>query len=259
MFRVVAVGVALVFTRDVVVLAWCVSAPFLVVGLGSALLVRAKANGRYRLDAGLAQLSWNTTRTVASGIAMGALVSGFPALLTASSPGADVARVTSLVFAVNILRSPLVVLTMAFQALLVQRLRDTPATWPTVRRWGLGVIDATAVAALLAATLGPYLSRTLFGGVYALDAVDLGIVVASAAPVAALVIAGSALLARGHHGLYAAGWLTAAVAAIGALAMPLDLTATLIAALIIAPLVGLTIHALAVRQTRPAPPDGRPV
>ena len=74
--RLTCVGIALAFTRDVIILAWCVAAPFGAVGLAVAWVITRAARGRYVIDAPLPRLAWNATRTVVSGAAMGVLITG---------------------------------------------------------------------------------------------------------------------------------------------------------------------------------------
>lgn len=261
--RLAAVSCALVFTRDAVILAWCVAIPFGVVGFGAAAIVRKKVHGRYTIDESLKQLAWNATRTVASGAAMGVLVTGFPALLTWSSPESEHSLVSSIVFVATLVRSPLIVITMAFQLILVQRLRDSTRPSATITRL-LGILAvAGAVLTACGAALGPWVLEMLNAG-YSLSVAQIVILVGSAAPSAALFITGAGLLARGSHGAYVGGWALAAVCAVLIMSASDDVMTAVTGAVLIAPMVGLAVHVVALAKpkrpgrTRPAVPVVEP-
>lgn len=254
LLRLCAVMVALVFTQDTVVLAWCVAAPFGLIGLGAAAVFGRLARGHYSIDAGLRQLAWNTVRTVLSGAAMGVLITGFPALLRASAPLAEREFVASIVFVSSLVRSPLIVVAMALQPILVQRLRDSSRPSKTISQL-LVVLGCTgAVLTVLAAWGGPWALRTLDAG-YELSVGQFAILVGSAAPSAALFVTGAALLARGSHGLYVSGWALAAVTAVVIVFTAGDVMGSVIGAVIVAPLIGLTVHTVGLLRGRG--PTGR--
>ena len=66
----------------------------------------------------------------------------------------------------------------------------------------------------------------------------------SSALVAALCISAPAVLARGRHFTYTAGWVTAAVVTVVSLALPFELTTRTVLALLAGPVAGLLIHGL---------------
>jgi O-antigen/teichoic acid export membrane protein len=248
--RLACVGIALAFTHNVVVLAWCVAIPFGAVGLTVAWLVTREVRGAYTIDSALPRLAWNASRTVVSGAAMGVLITGFPALLAATASSDDKGTVTSIIFVSNLVRSPLIVLTMAFQAMMVQRLRDAAHPLGAVARL-LAVLAAVgSVLTVAFAFVGPWLLDTLFGGNYTLSAGKIALLVGSAAPSAALFVTGAALLAQGKHGAYVTGWVLAAATAAAALVWGTSLIMAVAGAVLVAPLLGLAVHAVALMLTR---------
>lgn len=256
LLRLALVGTALLVTRDVVVLAWCVAVPFGVVGMVGGWLVTARVRGSYTIDAPLGQLAWNATRTVASGAAMGVLITGFPALLSATASNADTESnaVSSIMFVSNLVRSPLIVLTMAFQVMMVQRLRDAVRPDAAVAKLLAALFAVGAVLTAVVAAAGPSLLEAAFDGEYMLTTSQLVILVGSAAPSAAMFVTGAALLARGQHGTYVTGWALAAAVAVGALAWGPSLMVAVTGAVLVGPALGLCLHlvALARRSRRSA-------
>lgn len=248
--RLFLVGICLASGADIVVLAWAVAAPFGLAGVLAAAAVRRAAHGRWHLDVDAPQLAWNASRVVLSGIAMGVLISGFPALLASTTSEARPSHVAAVIFASNLARSPLIVLAMAFQPLLVQRLRDAAAPGATIAQAMTVLAVAGATLTVLAAAAGPWLSRALFGGAYALDAPMLAMLVGSAAPTAMLIVTGATLLARGRHSAYLAGWLSAAFGAVFAFMSPWNLMATVAGSLIASPLLGLAVHVALLHRAR---------
>lgn len=255
LLRVVLLAVGLAVTNDVVLLAWCVAVPFGLAGIGAATLLTPVVRGRYQIVEPLGRLAWNAARTVASGAAMGVLITGFPALLKATS-AASTADVSSVVFVSSLVRSPLIVLAMAFQVMLVQRLRDARRPMTLVTR-ALALLTGVGTAATaLVAIAGPWLLEVSFGGEYRLGAGTMALLVASAVPTAGLFFTGAALLATNRHGAYVAGWGIAALVGICALIALADhLVIAVAAATAGAPLIGLTVHgvALVARGRRVAP------
>lgn len=248
LLRAVAFGVTLALTNSVVALAWSVAVPFGVVGLIGALMVKGPAQGKYVIPERLSVIAWNSSRTVLSGAAMGALITGLPAILAATSAASDSDTVSSIAYVSSLVRSPLIVVTMAFQGLLVQRLRDAARGGGLVARLlaliGLAVIAVTAMVAVA----GPRALDVLGRGEYTLSGGHMALLVASAAPTAAMFVTGAALLARSRHGSYLGGWLAAAVAAVLGLTLGLPLWTGVAIAVFAAPMLGLTVHVIALRS-----------
>lgn len=250
--RLACVGIALLFTRDVVILAWCVAVPFGAVGMAGAWVVTRAVRGSYTIDAALPLLAWNATRTVVSGAAMGVLITGFPALITATSSTSDQRTVTSLIFVSNLARSPLIVLTMAFQVMLVQRFRDALKPLAAVTRLLIALMVAGGLLTATVALAGRWVLDMVFGGEYVLSGGQMALLVGSSAPSAALFVTGAALLAQGRHGAYLTGWVLAATAAAAALVWAPSLMTGVAGAVLVAPILGLIVHAVVLLRTRTA-------
>ena len=248
--RLAAVLVALALTDDVVVLAWCVAMPFALVGGATALVVARIAKHRFVITATVRALAWNATRTVATGAAMAVLITGFPAVLVATSAASESMEVTSIVFAANLARSPLIVVALAFQLVLVQRMRDAKHPIAIVVRLVAGIVAAGAMLTVVALWIGPEVLAALSQHEYTISRGDAAVLVASAVPVAALVVTGAALLGRGRHGLYLLGWAVAGGGMVVALAMPVTLTMRVALAILVAPAFGLAIHAMGIARLR---------
>lgn len=248
LLRLALVAIALMFTDNVVVLAWCVAVPFGLVGAASALVVTRKARGRYTIDARLKALAWNATRTVTSGAAMGVLITGLPALLKATWGQDDAATVSSIAFVSNLVRSPLIVLTMAFQVMMVQRLRDAERPGAAVTKLLAAIAAAGGLLTTIIALVGPWLLNAVFAGDYELSRGLMVVLVGSAVPSAALFVLGAALLARGAHGAYVTGWVLAAVAAVASLMWAPTLVSAVTGAVAVAPMLGLAVHGAALMR-----------
>jgi hypothetical protein len=251
--RLAFVGIAFAFTRDVVVLAWCVAIPFGAVGLAVAWVITRAVRGRYTIDTPLPRLAWNATRTVVSGAAMGVLITGFPALLAWTWSTSDERTVASLAYVSILVRSPLIVLTMAFQVMLVQRFRDAARPLAALAKLLVALVAVGIVLTVLVALAGPWILDAVFGGKYILSAGQMALLVGSAAPSAALFVTGAALLAQGKHGAYVTGWVLAATAATAALVWAPSLMMGVTGAVLVAPIIGLIVHAVALLPTRPSP------
>lgn len=248
LLRLIAVGIALALGSSMTVLAWCIALPFGAVGVVSALLVQRLAGQLYVITDRLRSLLWNVVRTTATGAAMGLLIAGFPLLLAIYSGNEDPTRIAAIAFVANLVRSPLIVLTMSFQLVLVQRFRDSTAVLAQVVRLLAVLAGAGAVLTILASAFGSHALELIFGGEYQLTVSDMTVLVASAAPVAGMFVTGAALLGQGHHGAYFAGWATSAALAVAALALPVTLTVALPIALLVSPAIGMGIHVIALAR-----------
>ncbi len=249
--RLVLVGIGLAVGASTALLLWAVAAPFAL----TLVLVVPFIAGRLRgsaVDVSYGRLSANTARTVVAAAATAALIAGFPALLRASDPLAPEAVVGPLVLVLTLTRAPLVIPVIAMQSYLVVRLRAQPPTANrrTVR-WVALVMLVAALAAALLAFVGPSLFIALFGEAYALDGALIAGLVASSGFVAALAITGPALLARGQHSAVTAGWVVAVAVLVTSLLLPLPVTERALIALAVGPVVGLALHAVALRWRPP--------
>jgi O-antigen/teichoic acid export membrane protein len=203
-------------------------------------------------------------RTGAAMTASGAnalLVTGFPVLLTATSPaGTAPGALAAVITAVTVTRAPLLVPLQRFQpALIVRFSRRGAAALPGPVAV---VVACSALVALGLWLLGRPVLRLFFpAGLVAPPGTLAALGLASGA-LALLMLSGVWVLAAGRHGLYVLGWLTATVVAVIVLS-GVDATpaARAVTALGAAPLVGVLVHLAGSVRRRPAPepvPDPHP-
>jgi O-antigen/teichoic acid export membrane protein len=243
--RLVLVVLGLFATTDVVVLAWLVVLPFPVTLAIVWPLVRRRFVGSSDLDVGYRDLTWNVLRTVLASVSTAVLVSGFPVILGLASKGVPAAVVGEFTFVLTLTRAPLIVTVMALQGFLVVRFRDHPALWLRFFAAVQGVIVAGAlVLGVLGWLLGPWVFGLVSRPLVSIDGPTIVLIVVSSAFVGALTVSGAAVLARGDHFAYSAGWVAAAITTVAIIALPVDFATRVEAALLAGPLVGLAVHAV---------------
>lgn len=246
LLRLLGLAIALVFTTDVVVLAWAVAVPFPLALIVLWPVIRRALVGRTQLDVGYRALTWNSARTIVAATATGIMVSGFPLMLGLTSHSVPRALQGMFVLAITLTRAPLIVVAMSLQSYLVVQFRNhVDRFW----RQFLGLISVVVAGGVVLAVagwlLGPPIYRLISPTGPQPDGVFFAILVGSSVLVAALCITAPALLARSQHFVYTAGWVTAAVATIVALLLPLDFATRIITALVAGPVLGLIVHGVA--------------
>jgi O-antigen/teichoic acid export membrane protein len=180
--------------------------------------------------------------SVAAAGASAILVMGFPVLLKATS-GDLGATGGVVILAVTLTRAPLLVPLTAMQGNLIahfvdqrsERLRALVA--PAVFVAALG-----AVGVALAGVFGPWLLRVAFGEEYRAGGALLAWLTTAAIVMALLTLTGAAAVAAALHRAYAAGWISATVASMLLLLLPLGLETRTVIALLCGPLVGIAVH-----------------
>ena len=243
--RLAAVSIVLIFTKDVVALAWAVALPFPGAILLLWLFIRRSVAGRTAMDVGYGALTWNVARTIVAAASMSAMVSGFPFLLSVTSAGQPPALVGLFILSITLTRAPLIVVTMSLQSYFVVTFRSRATRF---RREFLKLQAIVAVAGVVFAALGwaigPAVFGILFPGQALPDGWFIAVLVASSALVGALCISAPAVLARSQHLVYSAGWVLAAMVTIIALLLPFDFTTRTVISLLVGPAVGLVVHAI---------------
>jgi hypothetical protein len=241
LLRVGFVVVAVLAAPGIVSLALATALPFPLAVATVWLFVRRSVRGRTVLDVDTKTLAWNSVRTVAAAAATAVMISGFPFLLGITSPGQPV-QAAAVIAVVTLTRAPLVIPALALQSFLVVHFRDLHANvLRSLFSILIGIAAVTAVASLVAWGIGLDILHW-FGKDFAITSGEVALVVASAGFTAGLCVTGPAVLARGEHTLFTAGWATAALLVIAALLLPLDPAPKSIIALSVGPLVGLVIH-----------------
>ena len=242
LLRLLLIAVTLSFTTNVVALAWATVIPFPLTLLIVGLWMRRSLVGNSQLDVGYRALSWNVARTMLAAAATGAMVSGFPLLLGLTAATERPATVGLYILAITLTRAPLIVVAMSLQSYFVVAFKSPGATfWRNFLRLQALILGSGIVLALAGWWLAPAIFAFLFNGAQ-VQGWFIAVLVLSSALVGSLCISAPAVLARGQHFVYAAGWLVAAVITIVALLLPLEFTARTLVALIVGPIAGLLIH-----------------
>lgn len=244
--RLAAIGAALLFTHDLIVLAWAAALPF---GAAIAVLwpiLRPRVVGRAQLDVGYRRLTWNVARTVTAATATGVMVSGFPLLYALGAADEPSEIVAMVILATTLVRAPLVVVALALQNWFLVHFRDAPAAAGRLLGSVLGGLGALALGlGALGWIVGPSVFAWLFPGEPAPDGLLVAALVVSSALVGSLIVTGSALLARSRHHTFTIGWVVGALVTIITVALPLGAEPLAIAALIAGPAAGLAVHLVA--------------
>ena len=244
--RLLFVAIGLALGLRVTGIAWLTVIPIglvVVVVLG---ITKGSVLTGGELDVGYGAAIANVLRTVVASGATAILVSGFPLLLGVTSPTVQGRMLSAVVFALTLTRAPLVVSTIAFQSYLIVHFRD--AKRHIARSLLLimgGVAGVGIVGSLIAWWVGADLIVWIAGDLFRVDPGFVGLMVASSIPTAWLALSGTAVLARGGHNFYSAGWLVAACVAVALLLLPADIETRALISLSVAPLVGLAVHCVA--------------
>lgn len=243
LLRLALLIVALMFTQDVVALAWVAALPFPLAIMLLWPVIRPSFVGRSALDVGYRALSWNVARVVFASVSTAVLVSGFPLLLGVSAHGESEALKAELIFTITLARAPLVVTVMALQSYLIVRFRDDVANrWRNFVAIQAVVLGGGAVVALFAWLLGPWAFGVVSAKPVTLDGGFMAVLVASSALVGALCVSASAVLARSQHFVFSLGWVMAALVTIALMVSPLEFVPRVLLALLIGPVAGLLVH-----------------
>ncbi|KUI33102.1 hypothetical protein AU196_12420 [Mycobacterium sp. IS-1742] len=212
-----------------------------------------RAAARLRTPGSTAQFLRGAAHSIAAAGASAVLVMGFPVLLKATSDDLGAAGGV-VILAVTLTRAPLLVPLTAMQGNLIAHFVDQRTArlraliGPAAVVSGLGAVGVVA-----AGLLGPWLLRAGFGEQYRADGALLAWLTAAAVAIALLTLTGAATVAAAMHRTYALGWVSATVAAVLLLLMPLDLETRTVVALLCGPLVGIAVH-LAGLATAPGYP-----
>lgn len=243
LLRLGIVCAVLVFTNDIVILAWVAAVPFPLTIIVLWPMIRRGFVGRSRVDVGYGALTWNVMRTVLAAASTAILVSGFPLLLGVTAGNEDPAILAELIFTLTLTRAPLIVTVMALQSYLLVMFRNEAAHWWRPFLLSLAAIAAGAmVLAALGWWLGPSVFAWVSGRPVILDGALIAMLVASSALVGALCVSAPAVLARSQHFVYSLGWVVAALVTIAVMVTPLEFLPRVGLAVILGPIAGLLVH-----------------
>lgn len=188
-----------------------------------------------------------TAYTMVSSAATVLLVGGYPALVSVIVRGADPATLAAIMTAVQLTRAPIMIPLTAFQGVAVSAFvaREGSSFGSLAKPVGL-VVALGLVGAPLAALVGPFLLRVLFGPTYVVPASVFAVLVLASVAMALLTLTGTMALALGSHRAYALGWAVAVAAVVLMLRMPLPLPEVVGWSLGVGPLFGMVVHVVAV-------------
>lgn len=215
-----------------------------------------------RADVPAGRLITNILWSFLSSAAAAVLMMGFPNVLKASGAAeSEPVVLGTLILAISITRSPIMIPLQAFQgvavsAFLKQRHRPVAA----FIKPAAAVVAVGAMGALAAYLVGPLLFRLIYppaaGAESAYEAaasgITLGALVFASALLALMTLSGNMALAVNQHRIYLAGWVVAAAVTLGlAFLIPAPLVPRAIVALAVGPVCGFVVHMLGVSVTAP--------
>ena len=215
-----------------------------------------------RADVPARRLSLNILWSFLSSAAAAVLMMGFPNVLKASGAAeSEPVVLGTLILAISITRSPIMIPLQAFQgvavsAFLKQRHRPVAA----FIKPAAAVVAVGAMGALAAYLVGPLLFRLIYpptaGAESAYEAaasgITLGALVFASALLALMTLSGNMALAVNQHRIYLAGWVVAAAVTLSlAFLIPAPLVPRAIVALAVGPVCGFVVHMLGVSVTAP--------
>lgn len=215
-----------------------------------------------RADVPAGRLITNILWSFLSSAAAAVLMMGFPNVLKASGAAErEPVVLGTLILAISITRSPIMIPLQAFQgvavsAFLKQRHRPVAA----FIKPAAAVVAVGAVGALAAYLVGPLLFRLIYppaaGAESAYEAaasgITLGALVFASALLALMTLSGNMALAVNQHRIYLAGWVVAAAVTLSlAFLIPAPLVPRAIVALAVGPVCGFVVHMVGVSVTAP--------
>lgn len=210
-----------------------------------------------RADVPARRLSANILWSFLSSAAAAVLMMGFPNVLKASGAAeSEPVVLGTLILAISITRSPIMIPLQAFQgvavsAFLKQRHRPVAA----FIKPAAAVVAVGAAGALAAYLVGPLLFRLIYppaaGAESAYKAaasgITLGALVFASALLALMTLSGNMALAVNQHRIYLAGWVVAAAVTLSlAFLIPAPLVPRAIVALAVGPVCGFVVHMVGV-------------
>ena len=210
-----------------------------------------------RADVPAGRLITNILWSFLSSAAAAVLMMGFPNVLKASGAAeSEPVVLGTLILAISITRSPIMIPLQAFQgvavsAFLKQRHRPVAA----FIKPAAAVVVVGAVGAVAAYLVGPLLFRLIYppaaGAESAYEAaasgITLGALVFASALLALMTLSGNMALAVNQHRIYLAGWVVAAAVTLSlAFLVPAPLVPRAIVALAVGPVCGFVVHMVGV-------------
>ena len=205
-----------------------------------------------RADIDVKQLSMNLIWSFLSSASAAVLMMGFPNILKESEANQDdYTKVVlgTLILAISITRSPIMIPLQAFQGVAVSAfLKQQHRPVAAFIKPAAAVLGIGAAGALLFRLIYPPKPETQAVYDHVITGAVLGILVFGSAMLALVTLSGNMVLAINRHRAYVAGWAVAAVVAIAAaFLVPLPLVGRALVALYAGPLSGFIVHVMAMR------------
>jgi O-antigen/teichoic acid export membrane protein len=214
------------------------------------LLPRGRALWRARIALSRGALVRRVLNAMASSGANALLVTGFPLLMSVTTDPDVYSRAAPLVVAVSMTRAPLLIPITAFQSMVIAAFVEHPErARSSLIRLVAAISGIAAAGGVLAALVGPWLMRLVFGPAYGNTPLVLGLLVMAASLLALLVLGGSVALALDAHTVSAFGWYAALVVSVVIMLVPAPLEVRTVLALSLGPLVGSAIHLFFITRT----------
>ncbi len=247
-------GVRLVLTLVAWLLGWGLVGFFIITAIGAAswLTVLRREDLAVRLDVSPGVFVRRVASAMAASGASAALITGFPTLLQATAAERGTltgVTVGAVMMAISFTRAPILVPVQRFQTALISRFVARGSVRALAMPIGL-VLFVGLVGAALAWLIGPWLMVTIQRGNedFWVSGAFLAVLTFASACAGSLMITGAAALAREQHSFYVGGWVAATLVAFIFLVIPLPLEFSVGLGLIVGPLVGGAVHALALRR-----------
>ena len=250
-------GVRLVLALLAWQLGWGIIAFLVIIVIGAVswlVVLWGSGAGKALVDVPQSLLTRRAGSAMLATGASAALITGFPVFVqTTYAPDAGtVVTVAGIINAVTLTRAPILVPLQRFQSALIVRFVEHRQTLyralvvPLAAVLGLGVIGAA-----LAWLIGPWILDNFFKDGLQVPGLILAVLTFASACTGSLMVTGAATLASEMHKAYVTGWVVASLVAFGVLWLaPLSLEAGVCVALVVGPVAGGLVHAVALRGAR---------
>ena len=205
---------------------------------------------RTRADRGTRGTLSAWAQTVLASVCISAIIVGFPVLARVSSTEQEFGRAAPLLLAIALVRGPLLLPLGAMQTVIIGHVAKSHGrAWNVPARWILSGAVAAAAAIAFAAVAGPPLLRLAHRD-YIVQGEAFAGIAAGASLLAVFTLASTIVLGQGRHTQYLVGWIVALAAVCAVLASPLPFEPRVVASLVAGPLVGMTVHGVALVSER---------
>jgi hypothetical protein len=240
--RLGLISLALLFTQDIEVLAWCLVLPFPLALVLILPFLRIGTTNGFNIKLETRKTIWNISRTLSASIALAITVNALPLLVFFASRGNADPITGELMFAVTILRAPLVVASIALQSYFLVYFSRTERHESTANATPFLVLSAaTVLLTLFGFILGSRTMNLITGDESLLSNFAISIIFLSSGFIAILVAASSMSLSRGFHATYSTSWLTTSALTVFIILQPGDLISNVLTAIALGPLAGIAV------------------